>query len=46
MQANKGHIAHDHDGAPVYMVRLQWDIDRVVRDWPEVALAAVKETHV
>jgi peptide chain release factor 3 len=46
LQANKGHIAHDHDGAPVYMTRLQWDIDRVVRDWPEVTLASVKETHV
>ncbi len=46
MQANKGHIAHDHDGDPVYMTRLQWDIDRVVRDWPEVTLEAVKETHV
>ena len=46
MQANKGHIAHDHDGDPVYMVRLQWDIDRVERDWPDVTLAAVKETHV
>jgi peptide chain release factor 3 len=46
IQANKGHMATDHDGDPVYLTRLQWDIDRVVRDWPEIALARTKETHV
>ncbi len=45
MAANKGQLAHDHDGDPVYMTRLQWDIDRVVRDHPEIRLTAVKETH-
>ena len=44
--ANKGHMAADHDGDPVYMTRLQWDIDRVERDWPDVRLTATKETHV
>ena len=39
-RANKGHMAADHDGDPVYMTRLQWDIDRVARDWPELTLAA------
>jgi len=43
-KANRGHMARDHDGDLVYMTRLQWDIDRVVRDWPEIALAATKET--
>ena len=33
----------DHDGDPVYMTRLQWDIDRVARDWPELRLDATKE---
>ena len=46
IQANKGHMALDHDGDPVYMTRLQWDIDRVVRDWPEIKLSKTKETHV
>ena len=46
IKANKGHIARDHDGDPVYMTRIQWDIDRVVRDWPEVKLSTTKETHV
>ncbi|MEM9060783.1 MAG: peptide chain release factor 3 [Pseudomonadota bacterium] len=43
---NKGQMATDHDGDPVYMTRLQWDIDRAERDWPEVKLSATKETHV
>jgi peptide chain release factor 3 len=41
-QANRGHMAEDHDGDPVYMTRLQWDIDRVARDWPEISLSATK----
>ena len=46
IKANKGHMAQDHDGDPVYMTRLQWDIDRVIRDWPEIKLSKTKETHV
>ncbi|MBK0397796.1 peptide chain release factor 3 [Limibaculum sp. M0105] len=46
VKANRGHMATDHDGDPVYMTRLQWDIDRVERDWPELRLSATKETHV
>jgi len=41
--ANKGHMATDSDGDPVYMTRLQWDLDRVARDHPEVTLSATKE---
>ncbi|MEM8789372.1 MAG: peptide chain release factor 3 [Pseudomonadota bacterium] len=44
VNANKGHMAADHDGDPVYMTRLQWDIDRIARDHPDVALTATKET--
>ncbi len=45
VKANKGHMAQDHDGDPVYMTRLQWDIDRVGRDYPDVHLTATKEMH-
>jgi peptide chain release factor 3 len=41
--ANKSHIAHDHDGDIVYLTRLQWDIDRIERDHPDVTLQATKE---
>ena len=43
---NKGHICHDHDGAIVYLTRLQWDIDRIERDHPELTLSATKEMMV
>ena len=29
---NTQHIAHDNDGDPVFLTRLQWDIDRILRD--------------
>ena len=45
-QANKQHIATDHDGDAVYMTRLQWDIDRIQRDYPALKLTATKEMMV
>ncbi|MEO1540914.1 MAG: peptide chain release factor 3 [Pseudomonadota bacterium] len=44
--ANKGQLATDTDGDPVYLTRLQWDIDRVERDYPELTLSATKEMLV
>jgi len=44
MDVNKGHMASDHDGDPVYLTRIQWDIDRVERDFPDLTLSAIKET--
>ncbi|MDE0589275.1 peptide chain release factor 3 [Halocynthiibacter sp. C4] len=44
--ANKQHIARDHDGDIVYLTRLQWDIDRIERDYPDVKLTATKEMMV
>ena len=41
--ANKQHIGTDSDGDTVFLTRLQWDIDRVVRDYPDVSLTATKE---
>ena len=43
---NKQHIAHDNDGDIVYLTRLQWDIDRIERDYPDVRLTATKEMMV
>jgi peptide chain release factor 3 len=43
IEANKQHISYDHDGDVVYLTRLQWDIDRVGRDYPDVTLSATKE---
>jgi peptide chain release factor 3 len=46
VNVNKQHIATDSDGDLVFLTRLQWDIDRVVRDHPEVRLTATKEMMV
>ncbi|NNK66757.1 MAG: peptide chain release factor 3 [Rhodobacteraceae bacterium] len=46
VNTNKGHIAHDNDGDVVYLTRLQWDIDRIERDHPDLHLAATKEMMV
>lgn len=46
INVNKGHMSHDHDGDPVYLTRLQWDIDRVERDYPDLKLDATKAIMV
>ena len=46
INANKQHISYDHDGDVVYLTRLQWDIDRIERDYPDVTLSATKEMMV
>ncbi|MEM8980180.1 MAG: peptide chain release factor 3 [Pseudomonadota bacterium] len=43
VNANKPHIATDNDGDTVFLTRLQWDIDRVQRDYPDISLTATKE---
>ena len=40
---NKSHMATDHDKDPVFLTRIQWDIDRVKRDYPFVQLLNTKE---
>ena len=46
INANKQHISYDHDGDAVFLTRLQWDIDRIERDFPELKLTATKEMMV
>ena len=46
INANKGHIAEDNDGDTVYLTRLQWDIDRIERDHPDLTLSATKEMMI
>ena len=46
MAQNKQHMASDHDGDAVFLTRLQWDIDRAVRDHPDLTLTRAKEMMV
>ena len=40
---NRGQMSRDHDGDPVFLTRIQFDIDRAERDYPEIKLVSVKE---
>ena len=42
-EENKSHMAIDHDHNPVFLTRIQWDIDRVQRDYPLLKLVDNKE---
>ena len=46
INVNKGHMATDSDGDAVFLTRLKWDIDRIVRDYPALTLSATKEMMV
>ncbi|WP_028030539.1 peptide chain release factor 3 [Gemmobacter nectariphilus] len=46
INVNKQHVAVDNDGDMVFLTRLQWDIDRVIRDYPALKLTATKEMMV
>jgi peptide chain release factor 3 len=36
-------LAEDRDGAPVFMAASQWELNRTMRDWPEVAFLKARE---
>jgi len=46
INVNKSHMAEDSDGAVVFLTRLQWDIDRIIRDYPKLTMSATKEMMV
>ena len=43
LAANRGALAEDRNGAPVFLARSTWDLQRTVRDWPKVRFAATRE---
>ena len=40
---NKQHMAIDSDGDSVFLSRLQWDFDRLARDYPSIKASKTKE---
>ena len=40
---NKQHMAIDSDGDSVFLSRLQWDFDRLARDYPSIKTSKTKE---
>lgn len=43
--ANKDAMAEDHDGAPVFLARNAWHLDRAADDWPDLKFLKVKEAN-
>jgi peptide chain release factor 3 len=43
VDGNRGQMAEDQDGAPVLMMRNDWDFAQFMKDWPEIDFLAVRE---
>ncbi|MEG3155701.1 peptide chain release factor 3 [Sphingomonas sp. RB1R13] len=43
IDAHQAQSATDQDGAPVLLMRNAWEFDRLVKEWPAVEFAAVRE---
>jgi len=40
---NRGALADDRDGRPVFMARNSWDLERMIQDWPKLSFHATRE---
>src|SRR5690606_4429670 len=43
IDANKANMAEDHVGAPVFLARNSWRLDKAVEDWPKLRFLKTKE---
>lgn len=43
LDRNQNSAAEDRDGAPVYMARNSWDLNRAMEDWPKLKFTATRE---
>ncbi len=43
IEANRGALAEDRDGAPVYLARNSWELDYTQREWPDIRFAKTRE---
>ena len=41
--ANQGAMAEDHTGAPVFLARNAWHLDRAAEDWPDFKFLKTRE---
>ncbi len=44
MDANEAALAEDHAGAPVFLARNSWHLDKAIEEWPELRFLATRET--
>ncbi len=43
MDANPANIAHDHDGAVVFLTRNAWHLNKAIEDFPDIKLEKTRE---
>ncbi|MEO3433242.1 peptide chain release factor 3 [Inquilinus sp. CAU 1745] len=43
IEANRGSIAEDRDGAPVFMARNNWELNHIQQTWPDLRFTATRE---
>jgi peptide chain release factor 3 len=44
--ANASAMAEDHDGAPVFLARNAWHLNRAGEDWPDIRFLKTRENSV
>ena len=42
-KSNRGGLAEDRDGAPVYLARNAWELDYIQRQYPDIRFAKTRE---
>ncbi|MGF1611013.1 MAG: peptide chain release factor 3 [Kiloniellales bacterium] len=45
IEKHRGSIAEDRDGAPVFLARNAWDLNRTAQDHPSIRFSATRERH-
>jgi peptide chain release factor 3 len=43
IEGNRSKMADDQDGAPVLLMRNEWEFGRFVEEWPQIDFLAVRE---
>ena len=43
IEGNRGALAEDRDGAPVYLARNSWELDYTQKQWPDIRFAKTRE---
>jgi peptide chain release factor 3 len=43
MGSQRASLAEDRDGAPVFLARNAWDLNRTIEKWPALRFSATRE---
>jgi peptide chain release factor 3 len=43
LEDTRGSLGEDHDGAPVFLARNAWELNRTIQEWPDIKFHATRE---